>query len=112
MYNINVVGDCRELLKISQRRKIFQSERFRTKIALDIYTYVCMSKFSTTRQVKSENRNPMADETLDDTTSTGNDKGTILSGIIYSCITPTAQCREHDTICVLKLVLLWLLCSV
>jgi len=31
------------------------------------------------RQVKSENRNPMADETLDDTTSTGSDKGTILS---------------------------------
>ena len=24
---------------------------------------------------------------------------------------PTAQCREHDTICVLKLVLLWLLFS-
>jgi len=33
-------------------------------------------------------------------------------GITYSCITPTAQCREHDTICVLKLVLLWLLLSV
>jgi len=28
------------------------------------------------------------------------------------CITSTAQCREHDTICVLKLVLLWLLFSV
>jgi len=32
--------------------------------------------------------------------------------MIYSCITPTAQSREHDTICVLKLVLLWLLFSV
>jgi len=31
-------------------------------------------------QVKSENRNQMADERLDDTTSTGIDKGTILSG--------------------------------
>ena len=80
MYNTNVVGDCRELLKVSQRRKIFQSERFRTKIALDVYPYVCMSKLSTMRQVKSENRNPMADETLDHTASTGNDKGTILSG--------------------------------
>ena len=80
MYNTNVVGDCRELLKISQRRKNFQSERFRTKIALDVYTYVCMSKLSTMRQVKSENGNPMADETLDDTTSTGSDKGKILSG--------------------------------
>jgi len=32
--------------------------------------------------------------------------------IIYSCITPTAQSREHDTIGMLKLVLLWLLFSV
>ena len=32
--------------------------------------------------------------------------------IIYSCITSTAQSRKHDTICVLKLVLLWLLFSV
>ena len=31
--------------------------------------------------------------------------------IIYSCIRPTAQSRQHDTICVLKLVL-WLLFSV
>jgi len=44
MYNTNVVGDCRELLKISQRRKIFESERFRTKIALDVYTYVCLKR--------------------------------------------------------------------
>jgi len=80
MYNTNVVGNCTELLKISQRRKIFQTERFRTKIALDAYTYVCVSKFCTMKQVKSENTNRMADETLDDTTSTGGDKGTILSG--------------------------------
>jgi len=45
MYNTNGVGDCRELLKISQRRKVFQTERFRTEIALDVYTYVCVSKF-------------------------------------------------------------------
>ena len=69
MYNTNGVGDCRELLKISQRRKIFQTERFRTKIALDVYTYVCVSKFCAMKQVKSENQNRMADETLDDTTS-------------------------------------------
>jgi len=31
--------------------------------------------------------------------------------IIYSCITPTAQSREHDNICVLKLILLFLLFS-
>jgi len=30
-----------------------------------------------------------------------------MSMIIYSCITPTAQGREHDNIGVLKLVLLW-----
>jgi len=35
-----------------------------------------------------------------------------MSMIIYSCITPTAQNREHDNIVVLKLVLLWLLFSV
>jgi len=80
IYNTNGVGDCRELLQISQRRKIFQTERFRTDIALDVYTYVCVSKFCTMKQVKSENKNRMADETLDDTTSTGSDKGTILSG--------------------------------
>jgi len=56
LYHTNDVEDCRELLKISQRRKIFQTERFRTEIALDIYTYVCGSKFSTMKQVKSENR--------------------------------------------------------
>jgi len=59
---------------------IFQIERFRTEIALDVYTYVCLSKFSTMKQIKSKNRNRVADETLDDTTSTGIDKGTILSG--------------------------------
>jgi len=69
MHNTNVVENCRELLKISQRRKIFQTERFRTKIALDVYTYVCVSKFCAMKQVKSENQNRMADETLDDTTS-------------------------------------------
>ena len=80
MYNTNGVGDCRELLKISQRRKVFQTERFRTEIALDVYTYVCVSKFSTIKQVKSENRNRIADETLDDTTGTGIDKEAMLSG--------------------------------
>jgi len=38
-----------------------------------------MSKFSTMRQFKSANRNAKADEALDDTTSTGSNKGTILS---------------------------------
>jgi len=32
-----------------------------------------------------------------------------MSMIIYSCIAPIAQSREHDNIGVLKLVLLWLL---
>jgi len=35
-----------------------------------------------------------------------------MSTIICSCITPTAQSREHDNIGVLKLVLLWLLFTV
>ena len=78
MYNTNGFGDCRELLKISEER--FFKQRFRTKIALDVYTYMGVRKFSTMKQVKSENKNRMADETLDDTTSTGIDKGTILSG--------------------------------
>jgi len=36
MYNTNGIGDCRELLKISQRTKVFQTERFRTKNAIDV----------------------------------------------------------------------------
>ena len=35
-----------------------------------------------------------------------------MSMNVYSCITPTAQNREHGNIGVLKLVLLWLLFSV
>jgi len=42
--------------------------------------YVRESKFSMLKQVKSDNRNRMADKILDDTTSTGIDIGTILSG--------------------------------
>jgi len=49
---------------------------------LDIY--VCESKFSTMKQVKSKNRKRMADETLNDslrlaTTKTGIDEGMIVS---------------------------------
>jgi len=43
-------------------------------------TYVCESTFSTMKQGRSTNRNRMADETLNDTTNTGINKGTILSG--------------------------------
>jgi len=47
-------------------------------------TYVCESTFSTMRQVKSKNRNRMADKTQDDilrlaATTTGVDKGTTVS---------------------------------
>jgi len=80
MYNTNGFGDCRELLKISQGRKIFQTARVRNKITIDVYTYMGVWKISTMKQVKSENKNRMVDETLDDTTSTGIDIGTILSG--------------------------------
>jgi len=47
-------------------------------------TYVCESTFSMMKQVKSKNRNRMADKTLDDsfplaTTNAGIDIGTIVS---------------------------------
>ena len=47
-------------------------------------TYVCESIFSTMDQVKSKNRNGIADETLDDslrlsTSNSGIDKGIIVS---------------------------------
>ena len=66
--------------KLVSEERYFKLKRFRTEIALDVYTYVCVSTFCTMKQVKSENRNRMADERLDDTISTGSDKGTILSG--------------------------------
>jgi len=68
MCNTSGIKDCRELLEISQQRKISQTERFRTKNALDVWKHirVCESTFSTMKQVKSKNRNRMADEALDD----------------------------------------------
>ena len=68
MHNTNGVRpDCRELLEISQQRQISETEIFCTINALDVWKiYVCNSKVSKMKQVKSKNRNRMADETLDD----------------------------------------------
>jgi len=42
MYNTNGVINYRERLEISQQAWISETERFRTKIALDVWnTYVC-----------------------------------------------------------------------
>ena len=40
MYNINGVRHCREPLEISQQTKISQTERFRTKNALDVWKHI------------------------------------------------------------------------
>jgi len=68
MHNTNGVRpDCRELLEISQQRQISETEIFCTINALDVWKiYVCNSTVSKMKQVKSKNRNRMADETLDD----------------------------------------------
>jgi len=80
MHNANGVRDCRELLKISQQRKISQTERFRAKNALNVWKHICVREYIfTMKKVKSKNRNRMADGTLDDTTNTGFDKGMIVS---------------------------------
>ena len=74
------VLDCKELLKISQQRKISQTEKFRAKMhSMFGNIYVCKSTFFTMKKVKSKNRNRMADGTLDDTTNTGFDKAMIVS---------------------------------
>ena len=80
MYNANGVRDCRELLKISQQRKISQTERFCTKNALNVWKHVCVREYIFyDEEVKSKNRNQMADGTLDDTTNTGFDEAMIES---------------------------------
>ena len=68
MHNTNGVRpDCRELLEISQQRQISETKIFCTINALDVWkTYVCKSTVSKMKQVKSTNKNRMADETLDD----------------------------------------------
>jgi len=68
MHNTNGVRpDCRELLEVSQQRQISETERFRTVNALIVWkTYVYKSAMFKIKQVKSKNRNRMADETLDD----------------------------------------------
>jgi len=68
MHNTNGVRpDCRELLEINQQRQISETKIFCTTNVLDVWkTYVCKSKVSKMKQVKSKNRNRMADETLDD----------------------------------------------
>jgi len=68
MHNTNGVRpDCRELLEICQQRQISEIKIFCTINALDVWkTYVSKSTVSKMKQVKSKNRNRMADETLDD----------------------------------------------
>jgi len=45
MYNDNSVRDCRELLKISQQRKISQTETFRAKNALDVWKHIRVQEY-------------------------------------------------------------------
>ena len=40
MYNTNGVRDCRELLEVSQESYLSQSEKFRTKNALDVWKHI------------------------------------------------------------------------
>ena len=67
MHNTSGVGpDCRELLEISQQRQVSETKMFCTINALDVWkTHVCKSTVAKMEQVKSKNRNRMADETLD-----------------------------------------------
>jgi len=82
MHNTNGVRpDCRELLEISQQRHISETKIFCTINALDIWkTYVCKSTVSKMKQVKSKNRNRMADETLDDSRRLANTGKSIDKG--------------------------------
>jgi len=45
MHNANGDRDCRELLKISQQRKISQTERFRAKNALNVWKHICVREY-------------------------------------------------------------------
>jgi len=67
MYNANGVSDCRELLEISSKDRFPKLK----DCALKMYsmygnTYMCNSIFFTLKQVKSENRNLLTDNTLGD----------------------------------------------
>ena len=68
MHNTNGVRpDCRELLEISQQKQVSETKIFCTINASDVWkTYVCKSTVSKMKEVKSTNKNRMADETLDD----------------------------------------------
>ena len=73
---------CRELLEISQQRKISPTQR--TKNALDDWKHISCVTLSTMNLFISTNRKRMADETLDGsrrlaTTNTGIDIGMIVS---------------------------------
>jgi len=41
MYNTNGITDCRELPDTSQQRQIFQTERLRSKNAVDVWMHTC-----------------------------------------------------------------------
>ena len=83
MCNSNGVRDCRELLDITvvSKNRFLKLKNFALKMhSMFGCTYVCESTFSTMKQVKSKNRNQMADETLDDSLRLTIDKETILPG--------------------------------
>jgi len=64
-YNSNGIRDCKELLEISQQKYISQTERFRTKYALDVWKhiglqYMCESTYIfyvEASQIYNKNRN-------------------------------------------------------
>ena len=67
MYNTNGVRDCGELLEISSKDRFPKLKDFTLKMhSMYGNTYVCDRTFSTMKQVKYENRNLLADETLGD----------------------------------------------
>jgi len=68
MYNVNGVRDCIEnVWKLVSKDKYPKLKDIALKMqSIFGNTFVCESAFSTRKQVKSKNRNRIADETLDD----------------------------------------------
>jgi len=85
MCNINGFGDCRELREISQQRYVSQTERFRTKNALDVWKhmrvwkYVIYDEASQIWKEKSNGRRRTVWQSSTCTTNTVIGKGTIVS---------------------------------
>jgi len=83
---ITVLETVKSFWKIVSK-EISQTERFRTKNALDVWKHMCESTYifyDQAIQIYSKNRNWMSDETMQDSlrfaaTNAGTAKGTIVS---------------------------------